>query len=127
MFFYSGFVKAGASEQFLASLLPFTFLPDILLEWTATGLPWLEIALAAGLLWGRSARWAAAGTVILMAIFIGVLSWALSEGIIVSCSCFGEEEDPSAAKMRMVIARDAGIAAVAFLLVLFPSGRLRWK
>jgi len=125
IFFYSGFVKAGASEEFLISLLPFTFLPQVLLEWTAFGLPWVEIGLAVGLLWPGTARVAALATILLMGVFIGVLAWALSEGIIVGCSCFGEDEDPSATMMVFVIVRDAGIAAAAFLLMLFPAGLTR--
>ncbi len=42
---------------------------------------------------------------LLCLLFIAVLGWALANGIIVSCACFGQDETPSAAKMAMSLIR----------------------
>jgi hypothetical protein len=55
-------------------------------------------------------------------LFITALSWAMANGIVVSCSCFGEEEQPSLAKMTLSLLRDIVLAALAF--VIFFEDRL---
>lgn len=118
LFFYSGVVKASDSNQFLVTLAPFTFVPDLWLLPLALGLPWFEILLGLGLLLPWTTRWAAAATALLMVLFIGVLWWALANDIVVSCGCFGEDETPSRSKMVAVIARDAVIGLLAAWLAI---------
>jgi uncharacterized membrane protein YphA (DoxX/SURF4 family) len=118
LFFYSGFVKAGASEEFMVTLAPFTFVPADLVESLAMFLPWFEVVLAVCLLIPRATRWAAFATVVLMALFTGVLTWALANGIVVACGCFGSDPSPAAWKMMLAIARDVLIGAVALWLAL---------
>jgi hypothetical protein len=50
-------------------------------------------------------------------IFGIVLGWALANGIIVSCSCFGEDDGPSAVKMVIALVRDLVLAGVALSLL----------
>ncbi len=113
LFLYSGLVKAGASEQFLVALGPFTLLPQWALALTAQGLPWIEVGVGLLLLWRRSARVGAGIAFLLLVIFIAMLGWALSQGIIVSCSCFGGEDSPSALRMITTMLRDALLALAA--------------
>jgi hypothetical protein len=47
-----------------------------------------------------------------------VLGWALANGIIVSCSCFGEDDHPSAMKMALALARDLFLAGLALVIIL---------
>lgn len=119
IFLYSGLVKAGSSEQFFAALTPFTMLPESFLQWVARWLPWIETGVGVLLVWPRTARWGAVGALLLLGAFLFLLGWALQQGIVVSCSCFGQEEPPSAARMIAVMLRD-GILFLAALGVLFP-------
>ncbi len=118
IFLYSGIVKAGASEQFAVGLAPFTILPP---QWTAgfaVGLAWTEIAAGLLILIPRTRRVGAALIIALCCLFIGVLVWALANGIIVACGCFGGEETPSAARMVMAIVRDfLFLLAAAFVIL----------
>ena len=119
VFFYAGAVKAGASQEFAMALLPFTFVPS---NWTiplALALAWMEI-LAAILLLIPCLFPLGAGLICsLCVLFIGVLSWALWNGIIVSCNCFGADDSPSAWKMLLAIGRDIVLlGASAGILVL---------
>lgn len=123
IFLYAGLIKAGASEQFLIALMPFTFLPPGSLLVVALVLPWVEIAAGGAMFFPRVWRAAAAVLGILSLVFAGVLLWALASGIIVSCGCFGTDDEPSAAKMLLAAVRDILLAAIAARLVFHRSGR----
>ncbi len=122
IFLYAGAIKAGASESFALALAPFTILPD---SWTgvfAITLAWTEIAAGVLILLPKVHRIGSALILCLLLLFIGVLTWALANDIIVSCGCFGGDEPPSAMAMRKAIFRDIVLAAAAaFTLVARPS------
>ena len=120
VFFYAGAVKAGASQEFAMALLPFTFVPP---QWTmplALALAWTEILAAILLLLPRIFPLGAALVGALCLLFIGVLSWALWNGIIVSCGCFGADDSPSAWKMLLAIGRDIILLGAAAAIVVLP-------
>lgn len=119
IFLYAGWVKTAASDQFLYALIPFTFLPIEILPWIARILPLVEIGAGVLLLSGLR-RTGASLVLILCLIFIGVLTWALANDIIVACACFGQDETPSAAKMGLAIARDV-ILSLAALAIMFEK------
>jgi putative oxidoreductase len=118
IFLYSGLIKASSSAQFAIALAPFTFLPETWLRPLAIVLPPFEI-LAGSLILISSTKRIGAGVIfVLCVLFAVVLGWALANGIIVSCSCFGEDEQPSAAKMALALARDLFLAGLALVILL---------
>ncbi len=120
VFFYAGTVKAGASQEFAMALLPFTFVPP---QWTmplALALAWTEILAALLLLLPRVFPLGAVLVGGLCLLFIGVLSWALWNGIIVSCGCFGADDSPSAWKMLLAIGRDILLLGAAAGVLVLP-------
>jgi hypothetical protein len=119
-FLYAGIVKASASQAFAIALLPFTFIDT---TWTgplAMGLAWMEILVGVLVLAPRIYEAGAAMIAGLCAVFIVVLSWALWNGYIVSCGCFGEDVAPSAGKMLLAIGRDILIFAAAVAIMMIP-------
>lgn len=119
IFLFAGAIKAGASEEFALALVPFTILPE---SWTGTFailLAWTEMAAGLLILLPRVHRLGSALILLLALLFVGVLTWALSNGIVVSCGCFGGDETPSAAAMQMAIFRDLGIACAAGCTLVF--------
>lgn len=120
VFFYAGAVKASASQEFAMALLPFTFVPT---QWTmplALALAWTEILAAILLVLPRVFPLGAALVGALCLLFIGVLSWALWNGIIVSCGCFGADDSPSAWKMLLAIGRDILLLGAAAGVLVLP-------
>jgi hypothetical protein len=102
------------------ALLPFTFVPP---QWTmplALALAWTEILAAILLLLPRIFPLGAALIGALCLLFIAVLSWALWNGIIVSCGCFGADDSPSAWKMLLAIGRDIVLLGAAAVIVFLP-------
>jgi uncharacterized membrane protein YphA (DoxX/SURF4 family) len=121
IFLYSGFIKASASAQFAVALLPFTFVPESWRLPLSIVLPVSEFAGGALILAPWTQRIGALLILGLCLLFIAALGWALANDIIVSCSCFGREEQPSVAKMSLTLLRDVFLAALA-LIVFFPGG-----
>ena len=120
VFFYAGALKAGASQEFAIALLPFTFVPP---QWTmplAVALAWTEILAAILLLLPRVFPLGAALAATLCFLFICFISWALCNGIIVSCGCFGADDSPSAWKMLLAIGRDIVLLAAAATVFVLP-------
>ena len=119
VFLYSGLVKASSSAQFAIALAPFTFLPTTWFRPVAVLLPLCEMVAGVLVLTPRTSRVGAGLIFGMCAVFAIVLGWALASGIIVSCSCFGRDETPSAAKMVIAMGRDlflAGLALTALYL-----------
>jgi uncharacterized membrane protein YphA (DoxX/SURF4 family) len=113
----AGLIKAGASEGFAVTIAQFTILPPTAVSGLAIALPWAEIVTAILLLIPRTARLGAALAALLFATFIAAIAWALSQGLIVDCGCFGESE-PSLEKMITTLLRDVVLLLIALALVL---------
>ncbi len=118
-FLFSGAIKAGASEEFALALAPFSILPESWIGPFAVTLAWTEIAAGLLILLPRVHRLGSALILCLTLLFIGALTWALTNGLIVSCGCFGGDGTPSAAAMQWAILRDVGIASAAALTLVF--------
>lgn len=123
IFLYSGLIKASSSGQFAIALAPFTFVPETWLRPLSIFLPLCEIAGGALILAPRTMRIGAGVIFGLCIVFATVLGWALANGIIVSCSCFGEDDEPSAVKMAIALVRDLILASMA-LAMLFLGQKL---
>ena len=122
-FLYAGIIKASASQAFIVALLPFTFIDSMWTGPLAIGLAWMEILAGVLVLAPRIYEAGAAMIAGLCLVFIAVLSWALWNGYIVSCGCFGEDMAPSAAKMLLAIGRDILLFTGAVAIMVIP--RLR--
>ncbi len=120
VFLYAGLIKASASAQFAVTLAPFTILPESLIAPAATLLPWLEITTGLLVICKPTKKIGAFLIIILCLLFCALIGWALSQDIIVACSCFGRDETPSADKMKLTIARDI-LLALAAAAVLFED------
>jgi len=121
IFLYAGIVKASASEQFAVALAPFTILPEWSIGVFSQTLPWFEVGAAILILLPRVHRIGSALILFLCLLFTGALSWALANGIIVSCGCFGGDEPPSTAAMQLAILRDIALATLALIALRSPQ------
>ncbi len=125
LFLTAGLIKAGASEGFAITIAQFSILPPSAVSAFAVTLPWFEILAAILLLIPRTAKFGAILAAFLFATFISAIAWALSQGLIVDCGCFGEST-PSLGKMIATLVRNAFLLAIALgLAVALPSRTLR--
>jgi uncharacterized membrane protein YphA (DoxX/SURF4 family) len=118
IFLYSGLVKASSSAQFAIALAPFTFLPETWIRPLSILLPVCEIVGGLLILVSPTKQIGAGVIFVLCILFATVLGWALANGIIVSCSCFGQDDEPSAMKMALALGRDLLLAGLALVIIL---------
>ena len=109
IFLYAGLIKASNSQQFAMGLVPFTFLPAHWTGFLAVVIAWTEVVAGAVILLPRIYLVGAGMIGGLCIVFIVALSWALWNGIVIPCSCFGDGATPSESAMVMAIIRDASI------------------
>jgi thiol-disulfide isomerase/thioredoxin len=89
-------------------------------NYAGTLLPFLELAVAASLLVQPSARWGAAGALILLGAFVAGITRALMRGQTPDCHCFGRIH--SAPAGRSQIGRNSVLAAVAAFVIVEGPG-----
>jgi uncharacterized membrane protein YphA (DoxX/SURF4 family) len=118
IFLYSGLIKASASAQFAIALAPFTLVPETWIRPLSILLPLSEIAAGLLILVSPTKHIGAGLIFLLCVLFAMALSWALANGIVVSCSCFGEDDQPSAMKMMLALGRDLCLAGLALVVIL---------
>jgi uncharacterized membrane protein YphA (DoxX/SURF4 family)/thiol-disulfide isomerase/thioredoxin len=83
-------------------------------------LPFAELAVAVALLLRPSARWGAAGAVVLLIAFIGGVARAVSHGQAPDCHCFGQIHSEPAGPSTLI--RNAVLAAGAAVIVVAGPG-----
>ncbi len=93
VFLWAGTVKALDPRLFVDDVRSFQLVGDPWAAWLAMGLPWLEILTAVALLLGGWTRGACLVFTASLLLFVGVLSWAWSAGLDVSCGCFGHADN----------------------------------
>ena len=140
-------VKGADLQQFARQIRQYGILPEV--TGLAYGVAWfmmvVEAVIGAGLLvnWRPKLMLAAFGT--LMLLFIGVLSWAIVQGNVSDCGCFGPaaQRTPAEALVEDIIlllgvavawwlkpdkiyfksrVKTGGVAAVCVLAMVFPLG-----
>jgi uncharacterized membrane protein YphA (DoxX/SURF4 family) len=112
LFLYAGVIKAGASEAFATTIAGFSVLPPGGVQLFAYLLPWIEMAAAILILIPRTSRLGADLISCLLATFILAILWALSQGLVVDCGCFGEGT-PTVEKMLETLLRDILLLALS--------------
>jgi uncharacterized membrane protein YphA (DoxX/SURF4 family)/thiol-disulfide isomerase/thioredoxin len=89
-------------------------------RYAGTLLPFAELAVAAALLVQPTARWGAAGALVLLAAFVAGIAHALSRGQAPDCHCFGRLH--SAPAGRAQIARNTILGAVSIFVIAAGPG-----
>ena len=115
-FLWAGAVKLARPEVFAVTIDAFGILPDGLAAPLSVILPLAEIVAAVMLLFGM--RGGLALTAGLLAVFIGVLAYALRMGLDIDCGCYGpsDPEREAFGSIRQALWRDlAMLCGVAFL------------
>ena len=121
--------KIADPPAFAKAIWNYRLAPDGALVPLALILPWLELHCGLSLAFGVWVRPAAAWVSILLTAFLIALGINLYRGHPVDCGCFGASAQPRSeaqrlSDMKLDLARDAGLLALA-LLVLIAAGRTR--
>lgn len=94
--------------------------PGSLAPTLGTLLPLAELAVAVALVFVPTARWGAAGALLLLLAFIAGIASALSRGKQPDCHCFGQIHSKPAGRSTLI--RNAVFAAIALVVVIHGAG-----
>lgn len=91
---YAGGQKIFVSgvSQFAADVEKFQLLPTSVVSLVAYFLPWWEVVTGICLMLGFMRKGAIASGLMMTLMFGGVISWAWSQGLDISCGCFGKSD-----------------------------------
>jgi len=115
LFVWAGLLKLADPTQFAIEIGNYR-LGEAWAPWLAVMLPYVEVALGAGVIllplaWRRGAALALAG---LLAVFTVAIAQAVGRGINVDCGCFGGRSGPVT---PLTVARDVALLAAACAIV----------
>ncbi len=119
LFFYAGVEKIISPREFAFAIYNYQLLPDGAINLPAVVLPWLEVFLAAALVFGIYVRGASLASALLFLIFAAALSINLVRGLDISCGCFG---GASGNINWFYLVRDMSLFAVSIFILFFNRG-----
>ena len=122
---WSGGAKVSEPRQAVMAVQAYEILPTGVGEFVGYALPLFELALGLALLLGVATRISAVVAGALMTAFVVGVASAWARGLSIDCGCFGGggAVAEGEANYLPVLLRDAGFAAMAAWLVVFPATR----
>jgi uncharacterized membrane protein YphA (DoxX/SURF4 family) len=124
---WAAVAKISDPDAAVRAVRAYQLLPEALVHPVAWGLPFAELALALLLAVGLATRLAAAGSAVLLGLFMVAIASAWARGLQIHCGCFGGGGPATGVHGRdylVELVRDAGLLAVAALLAWQPHSRL---
>ena len=115
----SGAAKMPDLQGFRMEVARYGLLPDLLVAPFAYVLPFLELGLGLYLFLGLFVRGAAFIGTLLFAAFLAAQGWALANGIVLDCGCFGPVLRSTVSPFTIL--RDFCLGIPTFLMLAFPA------
>ena len=124
--FFAAFPKLQDTQQSIRAVRAYRLLPEEIVPFVGTMLPFLEIALGVVLLVGAFTRAASIIWLVMMAAFTFGVIWAWSQGLSIDCGCFGGggEVEEGATQYPAHLAERAGFIALGTFLAIWPRSAL---
>lgn len=114
VFVFAGAAKLVDPRAFARTISGYDLLPEELLVPVAIALPAIEFLAGVGLCFNiRGSLKVVSG---LLAMFLGVLGYAILQNLDVDCGCFSAEEIRAQNNLQVAFVRDIGLMAVACYL-----------
>lgn len=117
--------KAVDIPQSVRAVRAYQLLPEALVPFVGTMLPFLELVLALVFIIGIFTRSASVVWLLMMAGFLVGVIWAWSQGLSIDCGCFGGggEVDASETQYPMHVLERIGFIALGTYLVIWPRSK----
>lgn len=111
--------------QSVRAVRAYRLLPEEIVPFVGTMLPFLELALALLLVLGAFTRLASIVWLVMMAAFLTGVIWAWSTGLTIDCGCFGGggEVDASETNYPIHLLERLGFIALGTYLAIWPRSR----
>lgn len=113
-------------DQLVRAVRAYRLLPEAVVPFFGTVLPYFELILAVVLLVGVFTRWTAVVWLIMMAAFVFGVAWAWGKGYSIDCGCFGGGGDVAEGTTNYPahMLERAGFVALGLFLLVFPRTQL---
>lgn len=117
--------KALDIPQSIRAVRAYQLLPEALVPFVGTMLPFLELVLAVVLLVGAFTRSASVVWLLMMAGFLTGVIWAWSQGLSIDCGCFGGggEIEASETNYPFHVMERLGFIALGTYLAIWPRSK----
>ena len=89
IFIYSGTIKVINTSDFSNSIINYRLLPELVINFLAITLPWIELTAGLLLIFGISVKENALIITSLLIVFIIAIIISLFRGLDIDCGCFG--------------------------------------
>lgn len=126
IFIYASASKLAEPSLFAEAIANYRLLPPQLINITAIWLPWLELGIGLGLVFGKFVRGSAALASLLMAIFTVAVSVSYARGLDISCGCFTTSPD-AVSDLGTVIIRDSALLLLCLLVLVRSLTERQYK
>lgn len=112
--------------QSVRAVRAYRLLPEAVVPFVGSTLPFFELLLAFFLLLGLGTRLSAIVWLVMMAGFLTGVIWVWAKGYSIDCGCFGGggEVDPGETNYPLHLAERLGFIALGTYLALFPKSPL---
>ncbi len=109
-------------DQSVRAVRAYRLLPEAVVPFVGTSLPYLELVFGLILLAGVFVRWSAILWLVLMAAFVFGVAWAWAKGYSIDCGCFGGGGDVAVGTTNYPehMLERAGFVALGVFLLVFP-------
>jgi uncharacterized membrane protein YphA (DoxX/SURF4 family) len=123
--FAAGYLKVGALDKSQMAVRAYELLPISIANFLGIVLPYVEIVMGLLLIIGAFTKYMAAGSAVIMFIFIIAISQAWARGLTIDCGCFGGGGQVAANETKYLpeILRDAGLVLLSLFLIRYPVTR----
>lgn len=128
---WAGFAKVGDIPASIRSVRAYQILPETVVPFIGTMLPYLEIALGVVLVVGVFTRLSTILYVVMIGAFIFGLAWVWAKGYKIDCGCFGAKGDinPEKTNYPASMVERVSFLAMGIWLWFFPQSKFsldRW-
>ncbi|GAC1538765.1 MAG: DoxX family membrane protein [Acidimicrobiales bacterium] len=123
---WAGIAKIADPDAAARAVRAYQVLPDVVVNPVAWGLPFVELTIAALLVFGVANRIASTLGAGLLTVFITGIAQAWARDLQISCGCFGGggPAHADAARYATEIGRDLVVLALSGWLIWHPASRL---
>ena len=119
VFIYSGIVKIIDTSGFSDSIYNYKLMPDLLINYLAIVLPWIELITGLLLIFGITIKESALIINSLLIVFIIAIVINLFRGLDINCGCFGTGNGTKIGLAKLI--ENSILLFMGILLMLFDS------
>lgn len=125
VFLLYGLDKISHPGDFARAIANYRLLPEVLVNFVAVTLPWVECVCGLLLLSGQWVRSAALVSAFLLAVFVSAVSITLARGLDINCGCFHANEGRKIG--FKLLGEDFLLLIAALFLILKGRDRIGWR